>query len=95
MLKGWNICVLLVQRDLADQIYYLIILSNILDATCLLKCSEPACLNLCRRTYSCECYDYANGYICKHLHALHMLNNQQHNSRNDKPIMLNEEWEQS
>ena len=37
----------------------------------------------------CECYNYVNRHICKHLHALHMLNNQQHNSNNDKPIMLN------
>ena len=39
---------------------------------------------------SYEWYDYVNGHICKHLHALHMLNNQQRNSSNEKPIMLNE-----
>ena len=60
------------------------------DATCHFKCSEPACLNLCRHMYSCKCYDYANGHIYKYLHALHMLNNQQHNSSNDKLKMLNE-----
>ena len=29
-------------------------------------------VDFCRHMYSCECYDYANGHICKHVHAVHM-----------------------
>ena len=39
---------------------------------CSIKCTKPECDFLCRHMYSCECYDYANGHICKHVHAVHM-----------------------
>lgn len=39
---------------------------------CSIKCTKPECNNLCRHLYTCECYDYANGHICKHIHAIAM-----------------------
>lgn len=29
--------------------------------------------SLCRHMYTCECMDYANGHICKHLHGIQSL----------------------
>ena len=40
--------------------------------SCHLKCPYMDCNSLCRHTYTCECLDYANGHICKHLHGLHI-----------------------
>ena len=37
---------------------------------CNIKCTNPECGFVCRHMYSCECYDYANGHICKHIHAV-------------------------
>ena len=37
---------------------------------CSLKCTKAECGCLCRHMYKCECYDYANGHICKHTHAV-------------------------
>ena len=38
---------------------------------CHLKCPYMDCRSLCRHMYTCECVDYANGHICKHIHGLH------------------------
>lgn len=43
-------------------------------ACCSLKCTTPQCKGLCRHMYSCQCYDYSNGHICKHIHAVAMQN---------------------
>ena len=40
--------------------------------SCHLKCPYMDCKSLCRHMYTCECPDYANGHICKHLHGLCM-----------------------
>lgn len=36
--------------------------------TCTVKCTQ--CNGLCRHTHTCQCYDYKNGHICKHIHAV-------------------------
>lgn len=38
-------------------------------------CRERECGFLCPHMYTCDekCYDYSNGHICKHIHRLHSL----------------------
>lgn len=42
------------------------------NESCRMKCPYMDCVSLCRHMYHCECADYANGHICKHLHGVHM-----------------------
>lgn len=49
-------------------------------------CTAPDCQFLCPHMYTCDgnCYDYNNGYLCKHIHRVHSLfiavpQEQQHN----------------
>ena len=41
-------------------------------SVCNIRCTKPECGYMCRHMYSCECYDFANGHICKHVHAVHI-----------------------
>ena len=41
--------------------------------SCHLKCPFMGCKSMCRHMYTCECMDYANGHICKHLHGIQSL----------------------
>ena len=41
-------------------------------ASCSLKCTGAQCNRVCRHMYTCECYDYSNGHLCKHIHAVAM-----------------------
>lgn len=36
-------------------------------------CWDSECLNLCRNMYTCTCYDYANGHLCRHVHRVHSI----------------------
>lgn len=38
-------------------------------------CAAPECQFLCPHMYTCDniCYDYNNGYLCKHIHRVHSL----------------------
>ena len=43
------------------------------NQSCHLKCPYMDCRSLCWHMYTCECVDYANIHICKHLHGLHTM----------------------
>ena len=51
---------------------------TVLESSCenesyQLKCPFMNCNSLCRDMHACECVDYANGHICKHLHGVDCL----------------------
>lgn len=69
--------------------YTIIKMSSECTATvCAVKCIEKECLGLCRHMYQCSCYDYHNGHVCKHLHRLHSLLQQQSSSTSDSTPQL-------
>ena len=34
-------------------------------------CMMEECEYLCYHMYQCQCYDFMNGHICKHIHRVH------------------------
>ena len=36
-------------------------------------CKRAESSFLCRHMYTCSCYDYNNGHMCKHIHCVHLL----------------------
>lgn len=36
-------------------------------------CRRAECSFLCCHRYTCSCYDYNNGHVCKHIHRVHSL----------------------
>ena len=40
------------------------------------------CEYLCYHMYQCQCYDFKNGHICKHVHRVHSM--KKHNERQTK-----------
>ena len=36
-------------------------------------CQSKDCSFLCHHMYTCTCYDFLNGHVCKHIHRLHSL----------------------
>ena len=36
-------------------------------------CKKDECRFVCRHMYTCTCYEYNNGHICKHVHRIHSL----------------------
>ena len=57
--------------------------SSCKNESCQLKCRFMDCNSLCRHMYACECVDYANGYICKHLHGVHRLKLKSHTAKSN------------
>ena len=57
--------------------YCVKLLSSCTPTKCSLQnqiCSAPECQFLCPHMYMCDnCYDYDNGYLCKHIHRVHSL----------------------
>ena len=37
-------------------------------------CKSAECSFRCQCMYTCSCYDYNNGHLCKHVHRVHSLN---------------------
>ena len=44
-----------------------------------LTCQRPECVFLCYHMYTCSCYDFTNGHVCKHIHRVHSLYLTRHN----------------
>ncbi|XP_048735607.2 uncharacterized protein LOC125651055 [Ostrea edulis] len=43
------------------------------ETHCYMKCKKVPCIDLCRHLLTCNCYDYLEGNICKHLHKVQSL----------------------
>ena len=68
----WNVCS---QTGLSEDGYSVTEKNGVCSqSVCHIKCSRSECGSLCRHMYDCECYDYANGHICKHIHAVRIHN---------------------
>ena len=53
--------------------YVIVLLSEKCTASiCARPCRKQDSGNLCWHMYSCKCVDYKHGYLCKHVHAVHM-----------------------
>ena len=68
----WNVCS---QTGLSEDGYSVTEKNDVCSqSVCRIKCSRSECGSLCRHMYDCECYDYANGHSCKHIHAVRIHN---------------------
>ena len=45
------------------------------ETHCYTKCQKVPCIDLCRHLLSCNCFDYGEGNICKHLHKIQSMLN--------------------
>ena len=36
-------------------------------------CMMEECEYLCYHMYKCQCYDFKNGHLCKHIHRVHSM----------------------
>ena len=36
-------------------------------------CRMEECEYLCYHMYKCQCYDFKNGHLCKHIHCVHSM----------------------
>ena len=43
------------------------------ECTDSIVCKKAECSFLCHHMYSCTCYDYSNGHVCKHIHCVHAM----------------------
>ena len=59
----------------SDDHYTVQVIQHQCDSTCLKRCKEIPCVNLCQHKYTCSCPDYINGFLCKHIHKIHSLGN--------------------
>ena len=55
-------------------------------------CLETECGGLCYHMYSCDlmCFTYNNGHICKHIHRVHSLVQEETRFHSADPSGLNE-----
>ena len=45
-------------------------------------CMMEECKYLCYHMYKCQCYDFKNGHLCKHIHRVHSM--KKHDERQTK-----------
>lgn len=62
------------------------------ETHCYMKCKKVPCIDLCRHIFTCNCYDYLEGNICKHLHKIQSLLNRNsgRHTLQDQPSIHNE-----
>ena len=48
-------------------------------------CRKTECSFLCPHMYTCSCYDYNNGHVCKHIHRVHYLHFMAHTLQSESP----------
>lgn len=58
---------------------------------CYLRCREIPCIDLCYHMYHCNCPDYINGFLCKHVHKVHSMFTLKNNEDDceDKALFVN------
>lgn len=69
-MNTWTVCS---QTDERDQYTVQRLKAECLQTNCTPSCSAKECVYLCRHILQCTCYDYKNGHLCKHVHAVKAL----------------------
>lgn len=70
----WTVCS---QTDERNQYTVQNLKEECSETNCTPSCTAKECVYLCRHIFQCTCYDYKNGHLCKHVHAVKALHTPQ------------------